>query len=111
MYKIILILASLLSSLVLNNAYAAGGGTGWGKITETYVNGGWTMVKVSGFSDNPDSCSSIDYYAINQVDVNYSALHATLLSAQMANKDVRFWVNGCGGQSNSRPHIVSVFVK
>ena len=97
--------------MIINNVHAAGGGTGWGKVTETYVNFGWTMVKVNGFSDNPDACTSIDYYALNPTDPNYNTLHATLLSAHMANRDVRFWVHGCGGQSNSRPRIVSIFVR
>jgi hypothetical protein len=110
MHKSIPIIATLLMAMTFNNAYASGS-TAWGKITVTYVNGGWTMVKVDGFSDNPDECADVDYYALHPNDPNYKVLHAALLSAHIANRYVRFWVDGCSGQGQSRPHIVSVFVK
>lgn len=87
------------------------GGTGWGLVTETYVNSGWTMVKVSGVSENPDECMSTVYYALNPSQPSYTIFHSTLLAAHMAGKQVRFWVSGCGGQNDKYPKIVSVFVK
>lgn len=108
---IIKTIACLSLYIICNIAGASGGGTAWGKITLLYDNVNWTMVQVSGVTDNPDGCSQVDYYALNQTDINYATLHGTLLAAQLANKDVKFWVNGCGGQSNTRPHIMSVLVK
>ena len=86
----------------------AGDWTTWGEISEIYVHGNWTMVHAEGVNDNPDNCNSTVYYAINPTSTNYNAIHASLLSAFMAKKKVRFWVNSCGGQSNNYPHISSV---
>ena len=91
--------------------HASGGGTAWGQITEAYINQGWTMVRVNGVSDNPDSCPSTAYYALSPDDPNYQALHSTLMTAQIAGRDVRFWVYQCGGQSMTYPHIISVWVR
>lgn len=96
--------------LVLSSATLAGGSTAYGKITHMYVNTNWTMVMVTGISENPDECAHTDYYSINPVDKNYNALHSTLMAAHMSGKSVRFYVSGCSGQSGDYPHIISVWV-
>ena len=88
----------------------ASGVTAVGEISNIYVNNSWTMVHLPTVSDNPDNCSSTGYYAIVPSDSNYEALHSTLLAAHFANKRVKFWVNGCGGQNGSHPKITSVWV-
>lgn len=107
----------ILSALLFSSFVNASGGTGSGVITSMYVNNGWTMVHVPdlistemGSKNNPDSCASNYYFAIMPTDQNYSTIHATLMAAQMAGKKVKFWVNGCKGQNNSYPHIVSVWI-
>lgn len=96
--------------LFYNNFAHASGGTSWGKITETYVHQGWTMVKVNGVTENPDNCASVIYYALHPSQESYEYLHSTLLSAMISNRRVRFWVDGCKGQHNHYPNIRSVFV-
>lgn len=91
-------------------AVQASGTTATGHIKNVYVNNGWTMVHAPDITDNPDSCNSTSYYAIKPNEPNYNAMHGTLLAAFMANKKVRFWVSGCGGQNNGFPKIVSVWV-
>ncbi len=88
----------------------AGGGTGSGLIENIYVSNGWTMVHVPSIDSNPDNCASISYFAIKPEEENYAVLHSTLLAAFMAGKPVRFWLSGCGGQSNNHPRIVSVWI-
>lgn len=97
-------------------AYSSGG-TDKGVITSMYVNNGWTMVSVPDLhttikssKNNPDSCTSNSYYAIIPSNPNYTTIHATLMAAQMAGKQVHFWVNGCSGQNGDYPKIVSVWV-
>ncbi len=89
----------------------AAGATAWGTLTELYVHGSWTMVKVDGITENPDNCISTDFYAISPSDNNYNALHSSILSAYVAKKQIRFWVRDCAGQQDKYPHIISVFVK
>jgi hypothetical protein len=84
----------------------AGGGTGSG----LNDNNGWTMVHVPSITNNPDNCPSANYFAIRPSDTNYLTLHSTLLAAFMAEKPVRFWLNGCSGQGSNHPRIVSVWV-
>ncbi|MEC4726877.1 hypothetical protein HWQ46_15095 [Shewanella sp. D64] len=88
----------------------ASGGTGSGLIDNIYVNNGWTMVHVPSITNNPDNCPSVSYFAIRPSDANYLTLHSTLLAAFMAGEPVRFWLNGCSGQNNNHPKIVSVWV-
>ncbi|MBW8184274.1 hypothetical protein [Shewanella nanhaiensis] len=88
----------------------ASGGTGSGVIENIYVNNGWTMVHVPTITNNPDNCPSASYFAIRPTDANYITLHSTLLAAFMAEKTVRFWLSGCGGQNNNHPKIVSVWM-
>lgn len=93
-----------------SKALFAGGGTSQGEIAHIYVNNHWTMVHAPSIKDNPDSCQSTSYYAINPADKNYQTLHSTLLAAQLANRKVRFWLSGCGGQNGNHPKIISVWV-
>jgi len=89
----------------------AGGGSAWGTIIESYTNNNWTMVRASGITDNPDSCTSVYYYAVMPEDKNYETIHSTLLAAQIAEKSVRFYLSGCSGQYGDYPHIVSIWIK
>lgn len=41
---------------------------------------------------------------------NYSAFHSTLVAAQMAEKEVSFYVSGCT-TSNNFPHIATITVR
>ena len=107
-FKIFLLFVIFITS---TTALAASGSSSWGKVSEVYVHGGWTMVRVTGVSENPSQCTGITYYALHPSDANYEVLHSTLLAAHLANKDVRFWLNGCSGQNNKYPHIVSVFIR
>ncbi|AOT08313.1 hypothetical protein [Pseudoalteromonas luteoviolacea] len=113
MYKYLLMAVILAFSLQAK----ASGGTDSGKIAQMYVNGGWTMVhipnivtNVRGSKNNPDSCNNNYWFAIEPNDPNYTTLHSTLMAAQIAEKNVHFWVSGCGGQNRHYPKIVSVWL-
>ncbi|RYV04100.1 hypothetical protein SOPP22_01480 [Shewanella sp. OPT22] len=88
----------------------ASGITATGKIDHMYVNNEWSMVHLTGVQSNPDNCQSTAYYAIRPGEKNYEVLHSTLLAAHLSGKSVKFWVNGCGGQNNQYPRIVSVWM-
>lgn len=100
----------LILIFVMSSVSYAAGTTGWGKISILYVNNYWTDVALQSVTDNPDNCPSAAYYALVPTDANYSALHATLMAAQAAGKDVSFYVSGCA-TSNNYPHILSVVVR
>lgn len=100
----------LIFVLSWSTSVLSAGMTAWGKVTEVYVNKGWTMVQVSGIADNPDGCTSTTYYSINPNDSNYKVLHSTLVSALALQKKVKFWINSCGGQGMNYPQIESIFM-
>lgn len=100
----------LLTFLCLSSAVHAGDFSQTGTITLTYTYGDWTMVKMTGTPVNPDSCSSTEYYAIPSADKNYDAIFSSILAAQIAKKNVRFWIGGCDGQYGYYPKIVSIQV-
>ena len=99
----------LFQLLLLTSAFnaCASGFSQWGTIEQTYTSGSWTMVNVSGVDINPDNCEASHYYAINTSDPNYQAILSSLLAAQMAQKNVRFWLSGCGGQDGKYPKLTS----
>lgn len=86
----------------------AGGMTQPGEIAEVYVNANWVMARMNGVTDNPDACPSTTYYSLVPGQANYSVLSASLMSAQMTKKRVKFWVSGCGGQGDQYPNIQSI---
>lgn len=88
---------------------------GWsqqGVISETYTSGGWTMVYIPGAAHNPAACAGTSHYAVNTSAANYRGLLASILAAQLAGRQVVFYVDDttCGGQSTRYPMIASVKV-
>ncbi|KID56977.1 hypothetical protein JF50_13995 [Pseudoalteromonas luteoviolacea] len=113
MFKRFLMIGTLALSLQAN----AGGSTESGKISQMYVNAGWTMVHLpnlvtteKGTKNNPDSCENNHWYALEPSDQNYTTLHSTLMTAQISEKSVHFWVSGCGGQDGKYPKITSIWL-
>jgi hypothetical protein len=103
-------IAILILSAIITFSAFAGGSTKLGVIDHIYVNNTWTMVDVTGVSDNPDGCNSTAYYAVVPSDANYQTIHSTLMAAQLAGKKVKFYVSGCSGQGNKYPKITSVWM-
>lgn len=95
---------------MLSNSLSAfsGGFSNVGVITEVYVNSGFTQVQMSGGQVNPDSCSATASYGFKTTDQNYEGLLSAILSAQMAGKNVQFYLTGCSGQNDAYPKIVSI---
>jgi hypothetical protein len=103
--------ALILVGLLLSSGFAsAGDWSGRGYIDHIYINYGWVMVRVPQMTGNPDGCGSTHYYALMPSDPNYTVMHGALLAAQLAGREVKFWVNGCAGQFGKFPHIESVIV-
>ena len=98
----------LVLSWFLANTVLATGFSQWGTINQTYTTGSWTMVALSGNDENPDDCPADYYYAIATTDANYEAILSSILAAQMAQKQVRFWLAGCSGGDNKFPKITSI---
>lgn len=94
---------------VASNAIA-GQQTPSGFVTRTYTSTAWTMIQISSQGSSSYGCAKANYYAINTSSENYSAMLASVLAAQMAQKNVNFWVSGCGGQAGEYPKIESVVV-
>lgn len=101
---------SALFVIVLTSPAFAGVLTPKGVITETYTSGGWTMLHIDNQSTNTFGCSLSGWYAINTTDNNYTGLLSNILAAQMAGKQVTFYVSGCGGQAGQYPKIESIIV-
>jgi hypothetical protein len=97
-----------ISLLYAAPAYAATT-TAFGNIT-TYSSG-WTASNVrvilSGDFMNPDNCSMVDGYITDPNDQGNALFNSILLSALMANRQVRVTISGC---YLDRPHIIGVDV-
>jgi hypothetical protein len=79
-------------------------------IEKTYTSVDWTQVTLAGTAINPDGCTSSAYYAIDITSSNYDGILSSILTAQMAQKPVLFWVSGCAGSNDQYPEIVSIQV-
>ena len=99
---------TFIAFLFLVNQAFAGDFSYWGTIKQTYTGSGWTMIAIEGEMNNPDGCERSDYYAITTSHSNYNGILSSVLSAQMANKKVSFWLSGCGGQGNKYPRLTSI---
>jgi len=72
----------------------AGGYLGTGKtIYMQNAYGGW-ILKTNGTNTNPDGCSK-DNTILEPTHGQYKELYSLILSAYMANRNVRFYVDGC----------------
>lgn len=86
--------------------------TAFGPVTETYTHGAWTQVALAVNLENPEACPLTSYYAIDATAANYKGILATILSAQLSGRKVRFYIGGgCVGQGAAYPRIISVVMQ
>ncbi|WP_157234621.1 hypothetical protein WKI13_11540 [Teredinibacter turnerae] len=103
-------ISAILIALLSTNLVEAGEATTQGKIIASYTSGAWTMVRIDSQSTKTFGCEKPNWYAINSGDSNYQTIVSSILAAQMAQKEVSFWVSGCGGQAGSYPKIESIVI-
>ena len=91
--------------------------SGYGQITELYVNATGTIVRVqfSAGIKNPDGCDKSSYYMRELADGdNGSRFLSMLLAAKMSNATVQFWINGCTSGSywgGTQPQLNDIYLK
>lgn len=97
-------------------AQAEGDGSNWGKITEFYVDAKMTVMRLT-FSRtviNPSNCEGGDFYMLELDDSPASERFIrVVLAAHLANREVKFWVDGCTKQKwwgKTRPIIYDIYI-
>ena len=88
----------LIAVFFISDFSFASGDSGYGKITELYLNhvGGFVRIRFSQPIANPDGCQGEEYYIAELDDtVGSNRFYSALLSAYASQKKVKFWLNGC----------------
>ncbi|KPK54774.1 MAG: hypothetical protein AMJ59_24590 [Gammaproteobacteria bacterium SG8_31] len=91
-------------------------GSGWGKITEAYVNSEMTVLRLQ-FSEsivNPGNCEGADFY-VRELDDSIASdrFLRVVLAAHLAGRKVKFWIDGCSGSrwwGKTRPQIYDIYI-
>jgi hypothetical protein len=77
----------------------------------TYDDGTHVMLASQNF---PSSCADLSggqpYFLLSSSDPQYAILHSTLMAAYAANKRVRLYWNGCGGDGGKYPLVKAIWV-
>lgn len=104
------------SLFLISTKSFAGASSGWGTITEFYVHGTGTAVRVK-FSEpivNPDGCTGTEYY-IRELDesAGSSRFYSALLAAYTSKSPVNIYINGCTsstwwGKTRPKMHEISI---
>lgn len=107
-----------LAALSQNNVLLAedDAGSGWGKITEAYVNAEMTVLRLQ-FSEsivNPGNCEGADFY-VRELDDGIASdrFLRVVLAAHLAGRKVKFWIDGCSKSrwwGKTRPQIYDIYV-
>jgi hypothetical protein len=97
-------------------ARAEGDGSNWGTITEFYVDAKMTVMRLTFSREviNPSNCEAGDFYMLELDDSPASERFVrVVLAAHLANRKVKFWVDGCTRQQwwgKTRPLIYDVYI-
>ena len=91
-------------------------GSGWGKITEAYVNSEMTVLRLQ-FSEsivNPGNCEGADFY-VRELDDSIASdrFLRVVLAAHLAGRKVKFWIDGCSESrwwGKTRPQIYDIYI-
>lgn len=91
-------------------------GSGWGKITEVYVDAGVTVLRLQ-FSEsivNPGKCEGADFY-VRELDDSIASdrFLRVVLAAHLAGRKVKFWIDGCSKSrwwGKTRPQIYDIYI-
>jgi hypothetical protein len=91
-------------------------GSGWGRITEVYVDAAGTLLRVqfSGKIVNPGGCEGADFY-VRELDDSVASdrFLRVVLAAHLADRRVKFWIDGCSKAQwwgKTRPQIYDIYV-
>jgi hypothetical protein len=91
-------------------------GSGWGKITEAYVNAEGSVLRLQ-FSEsivNPGNCEGADFYVRElDDDVASDRFLRVVLAAHLAGRKVKFWIDGCSESKwwgKTRPQIYDIYI-
>jgi len=116
MREFILITVLVIAGMFRPAAHAQGDGSNWGKITELYVDAKMSVVRLS-FSRpvvNPSNCEGGDFYMLELDDSpDGERFLRVLLAAHLANRKVKFWVDGCTKAQwwgKTRPQIYDIYI-
>ena len=91
-------------------------GTGWGRITEVYVDAEMSVIRLQ-FSEpivNPAGCQGADFY-VRELDGSPASgqFLSTVLDAHLADRKVKFWIEGCSASpwwGKTRPQIHDIYI-
>jgi len=97
MHRMFIVLGLSSFLLLTYDTANAAGYTSYRAIDTIYVDGN-VVIHFSSSSENPDSCgwgSYPDWYVLVSTQGGYSGILSTLLSASVANRNVKLLVDGC----------------
>ena len=93
-----------------------GDGSNWGTIEQLYVDAAGTVLRIDFSRDavNPSNCEGAEFY-IRELDdsVATDRFLKTVVAAHLANRKVKFWVQGCSKAQwwgKTRPQIIDVYI-
>lgn len=93
-----------------------GEGSGWGKITEIYVDAQGLVLKLefSGKIVNPSGCEGMGFY-VRELDDSIASdrFLRVVMAAHMAGRKVKFWIEGCSRSKwwgKTRPQIFDIYI-
>lgn len=113
-----LVLAAMLIVAGISPAIAAdeGDGSNWGTIKQLYVDAAGTVLRIDFSRDvvNPSGCEGGDFY-VRELDGSPASerFMKTVVAAHLANKKVKFWVEGCTKArwwGKTRPQIIDIYI-
>jgi len=91
-------------------------GSGWGSITELYVDAAGTVLRVRFSAEivNPGDCEGADFY-VRELDESVASERflRVVLAAHLADRRVKFWIDGCSRAQwwgKTRPQIYDIYI-
>jgi hypothetical protein len=94
----------------------SGAGSGWGRITEVYVDAQGSVLRLqfSGDIVNPAGCEGGDFY-VRELDDSVASdrFLRIVMAAHLAGRKVKFWIDGCSESrwwGKTRPQIYDIYI-
>ena len=116
MRNVIVTVALILACGCASPAEDGDAGSGWGKITELYVDAKVSVLRLD-FSQpivNPAKCEGADFYVLELDDsVASDRFLRTVVDAYLADREVKFWIDGCSKSQwwgKTRPQIFDIYI-
>lgn len=94
-FKMKKILLGIVGFWLLSSSVMAGEWVGWTTVNEVYVSSGGSVLAKFETMENPEGCSSTSWVKTEYTNVSRKEIYSMLLTALAADKEVRYYINGC----------------